>query len=428
MIVQFRLPDLGEGLTESELVQWRVAEGDEVGLDQIIAEVETAKAMVELPSPHAGVVERLYVPPGTTVNVGEPIIAFRVAGGDGDDDAPQPNLVGYGAGPESNGRPARRPRRHGTPPAPEREPEPEPEPQAAEPEQPASERVRATPPVRRLAEQLGVRLADVHGTGEHGLVTREDVEHAAHGAPQATPVPTASAPPASDEGLERIPVTGVRRRTAEAMVTSAFTAPHVTMFLTVDVTATRELIERLKATPEFREVRLTFLAAVAKALCLAVADHPEVNARWAGEEIVRTRAVHLGIAAATPRGLVVPVLRDAQTRGLADLARGIAELAATARAGRTAPADLTGSTITISNVGVFGVDGGTPILNPGEAAILAVGQVAKRPWEWQGGIALRSVTTLSLSIDHRVLDGEQGSRFLAAIGRILTDPATAFIR
>ncbi len=426
MIKEFRLPDLGEGLTESELVQWRVAEGDEVGLDQIIAEVETAKAMVELPSPHAGVVERLYVPPGTTVNVGEPIIAFRVAGGDEDDDAPQPNLVGYGAVPESNGRPARRPRRHGTAPAPESEPESRPV--AEEAERPAPERVRATPPVRRLAEQLGVRLADVNGTGENGLVTRQDVERAAHAAEGGASSPAASGPAAPDAELERIPVTGVRRRTAEAMVASAFTAPHVTMFLTVDVTATMELLERLRTTPEFREVRLTFLAAVAKALCLAVADHPDVNARWAGDEIVRTRAVHLGIAAATPRGLVVPVLRDAQARGLADLARAIMDLAATARAGRTAPADLSGSTITISNVGVFGVDGGTPILNPGEAAILAVGQVAKRPWEWQGGIALRSVTTLSLSIDHRVLDGEQGSRFLAAIGRTLTDPATAFTR
>ena len=212
------------------------------------------------------------------------------------------------------------------------------------------------------------------------------------------------------------------------MVASAFTAPHVTMFLTVDVTATMELLERLKATREFRETRLTFLTAVAKALCLAVEDFPEVNARWAGEEIVRSRSVHLGIAAATPRGLVVPVLRDAQASSLAELARRIAELAETARAGRTPPADLSGSTITISNVGVFGVDAGTPILNPGEAAILAVGQVAKRPWEFEGGIALRSVTTLSLSIDHRVLDGEQGSRFLAAIGRTLSDPATVFIR
>ncbi len=223
-------------------------------------------------------------------------------------------------------------------------------------------------------------------------------------------------------------MTGVRRRTAEAMVASAFTAPHVTMFLTVDVTATMELLDRIRTTPEFREVRLTFLAAVAKALCLAVADHPEVNARWAGDEIIRSRSVHLGIAAATPRGLVVPVVRDAQAESLAGLAGRIADVAATARAGRTAPADLAGSTITISNVGVFGVDAGTPILNPGEAAILAVGQVARRPWEWQDGVALRSVVTLSLSIDHRVLDGEQGSRFLAAIGRTLTDPATAFLR
>jgi pyruvate dehydrogenase E2 component (dihydrolipoamide acetyltransferase) len=279
--------------------------------------------------------------------------------------------------------------------------------------------VRATPPVRRLAEQLGVHLDDLHGTGEHGLVTRQDVELAAHAAPAA-----GDRPPAGD--LERIPVTGVRRRTAEAMVASAFTAPHVTMFLTVDVTATMELLDRLRGTAEYRDVKLTFLAAVAKALCLAVTGHPEVNARWAGDEIVRSSAVHLGIAAATPRGLVVPVLRDAQASGLAELARRIADLAATARAGRTGPADLGGSTITISNVGVFGVDAGTPILNAGEAAILAVGQVARRPWEWQGDVALRAVTTLSLSIDHRVLDGEQGSRFLAAIGRTLADPATAF--
>ncbi|HEY0374792.1 MAG TPA: dihydrolipoamide acetyltransferase family protein [Amnibacterium sp.] len=418
MIVQFRLPDLGEGLTESELVQWKVAVGDEVGLDQIIAEVETAKAMVELPSPHAGIVERLYVPPGTTVNVGEPLIAFRIAGDDEPDDAPQPNLVGYGAVPESDGHPARRPRRlTAVPAAPDHAPAPE---------RPAAEPVRATPPVRRLAEQLGVHLADVQGTGEHGLITRQDVELAAH--PEPAAVVGVPPVPAADDGDERIPVTGVRRRTAEAMVASAFTAPHVTMFLTVDVTATVELLERLRSSAAFRDVKVTFLAAVAKALCLAAADHPEVNARWAGDEIVRSRAVHLGIAAATPRGLVVPVLRDAQASGLADLARRIAELAATARAGRTAPGDLAGSTITISNVGVFGVDAGTPILNPGEAAILAVGQVARRPWEWQGGIALRSVTTLSLSIDHRVLDGEQGSRFLATIGRLLADPATAFTR
>jgi pyruvate dehydrogenase E2 component (dihydrolipoamide acetyltransferase) len=438
VIREFRLPDLGEGLTESELVQWRVAEGEEVTLHQVIAEVETAKAMVELPSPHAGVVERLYVGNGTTVNVGEPIIAFRVEGTDDESDAPQPNLVGYGAAPDASGRPARRARRGAAavataptpmqaPPA-RTAPAPVPEPPVAPvvAERPREERVRATPPVRRLAEQLGVHLAEVVGTGERGLVTRHDVELAAAASATAPAAPVQRTADASD--VERIPVTGVRRRTAEAMVASAFTAPHVTMFLTVDVTATMELLERLRATREFRETRLTFLTAVAKALCLAVADFPEVNARWAGEEIVRSRSVHLGIAAATPRGLVVPVLRDAQASSLAELARRIAELAETARAGRTAPADLSGSTITISNVGVFGVDAGTPLLNPGEAAILAVGQVAKRPWELEGGIALRSVTTLSLSIDHRVLDGEQGSRFLAAIGRTLSDPATVFTR
>jgi pyruvate dehydrogenase E2 component (dihydrolipoamide acetyltransferase) len=409
MIKEFRLPDLGEGLTESELIAWRVAEGETVGLDQIIAEVETAKAMVELPSPHAGVVERLYVPPGSTVSVGEPIIAFRVDGpGPEGGDAAPPNLVGYGAGPAAAGRPARRPRRLGAAVV-----EPEASAVPAEPPQ----RIAAPPPVRRLADRLGVRLEDVAGTGEHGLVTREDVERAASGRP---------AEAGTETGQERVPVRGVRRRTAEAMVASAFTAPHVTMFLTVDATATLELIERLKSRPDHRDVRLTVLAAVARAVCLAVPRHPEINSRWAGEEIVLSRTVNLGIAVATPRGLLVPNVKDAGGLELAGLAVRLGELTATAREGRSTPADLSGGTITISNVGVFGVDAGTPILNNGEAAILAVGAVASRPWEWQGGIALRSVVTLSLSIDHRVLDGEQGALFLADVGRILTDPATVF--
>jgi pyruvate dehydrogenase E2 component (dihydrolipoamide acetyltransferase) len=273
--------------------------------------------------------------------------------------------------------------------------------------------------VRRLAERLGVRIDDVTGTGDHGLVTREDVERAAAG-------PTSS--PEAPEDVERIPVRGIRRRTADAMVASAFTAPQVTMFLTVDVTATVELLDALRAEEDFAEVRLTFLAAVAKALCLGLHRHPEVNSRWDGDagEIVRFRRIHLGIAVATPRGLLVPVLPDAGAAALPELAGRIAMLTAAAREGRATPAELAGSTITISNVGVFGVDAGTPILNPGEAAILAVGAVARRPWEWQGGIALRQVVTLSLSIDHRVLDGEQGARFLADVGRILADPARAF--
>jgi 2-oxoisovalerate dehydrogenase E2 component (dihydrolipoyl transacylase) len=403
-----------------------VQEGDAVALDQIIAEVETAKAMVELPSPHAGIVERLYVPPGTTVKVGDPLIAFRV-----DDrepvltaapDALPPNLVGYGAAAETAGRPARRPRSfaaaavNGMSTAVAERPAP--------PVLPAPDRRPSTPPVRRLAERLGVRIDDIEGTGERGLVTREDVERAVgRRAPQSA---IAVADPQED--VERIPIRGVRRRTADAMVASAFTAPHVTMFLTVDVTATVELLESLRTEDDFREVRLTFLAAVAKALCLAVHRHPEVNARWDGDagEILRFRRVHLGIAVATPRGLLVPVLPDAGAAALPELAGRIAMLTAAARDGRTTPAELSGSTITITNVGVFGVDAGTPILNAGEAAILAVGAVVRRPWEWQGGIALRDLVTLSLSIDHRVLDGQQGAQLLAEVGRLLADPARAF--
>jgi pyruvate dehydrogenase E2 component (dihydrolipoamide acetyltransferase) len=288
-------------------------------------------------------------------------------------------------------------------------------------------RTLAAPPVRMLAARLGVRLDELHGSGPHGLVTRQDVEQAAAGA-TATPAKVEAAPAAAIDAAadeERIPVRGVRKATAEAMIRSA-QVPQVTMFLTVDVTPTLELLDRLKDDRAFREVRVTFLAAVARALCLAVRRHPGVNARWDGDSILRRRPVHLGIAVATPRGLLVPVLRDAGEQDLAGLAGGLAALTATARDGRTAPADLAGSTITITNVGVFGVEGGTPLLNAGEAAILAVGAVARRPWEHDGGIALRDVVTLSLTIDHRVLDGEQGALFLAEIGRLLADPARAF--
>jgi pyruvate dehydrogenase E2 component (dihydrolipoamide acetyltransferase) len=218
----------------------------------------------------------------------------------------------------------------------------------------------------------------------------------------------------------------VRKATADAMVRSAFTAPQATVFLTVDVTPTMELLERLRSRPELAEARPGLLAVVAKALCLALRRTPEANARWddAAQEIVEFDDVHLGIAAATPRGLLVPVIRDAHARDLADLAGAIRDLAVTARAGRTAPADLGGGTITITNVGVFGIDAGTPILTPGEAAILALGAVRRQPWEHDGGIALRQVVTLALSFDHRIVDGEQAARLIADLGRILSDPGS----
>ncbi|WP_459315846.1 dihydrolipoamide acetyltransferase family protein [Arthrobacter sp. TMT4-20] len=472
MIKEFRLPDLGEGLTESEIVSWHVAEGDVVELNQIIADVETAKAVVELPSPYAGVVARLHEQPGTVVEVGAPIISFDVpaaAGAEGgvggpaaadsegavavtspaDDVAPakrEPNLVGYGAAVEKGGRPARRarvgsavsPAAPAPAPAPDRAQSPAVSETAPAPavNLSASERPRSTPPVRKLARDLGVELESVAGTGPGGLIIRDDVlaaagSHAEASSASAGAPATAAAVPVSaahersaDQRETRTPIKGVRKHTAAAMVASAFTAPHVTEFLTIDVTPTVELVARLKASRAFTDVKITPLTVVAKALCIAVARNPTVNTRWddASSEIVQHHFVNLGIAAATPRGLMVPNIKDADRLGLKELAQALTGLAETARAGKTTPADLSGGTISITNVGVFGIDAGTPILNPGEAAILAMGAVRRTPWEYQGEIALRSVMTLSLSFDHRLVDGEQGSRFLADIGTILSDP------
>lgn len=459
MIKEFRLPDLGEGLTESEIVAWHVAVGDTVELNQVIADVETAKAVVELPSPYAGVVAKLHEQPGTVVEVGSPIVSFDVPGpgaptGDvpdasadsADDDAPparrEPNLVGYGAALEKTGRPTRRARRSDpaevaapavttetpavagtTEPAPAATEEP-PNPAAG---QAPRERPRSTPPVRKLARDLGIDLARLSGTGPQGLIVREDVLAAQHESGQEVQAPaTGGAPASGAEGKRetRTPIKGVRKHTAAAMVASAFTAPHVTEFLTVDVTPSMELLARLKGSRAFADVRITPLALVAKALCIALGRNPTLNSRWdeGAQEIVQHHYVNLGIAAATPRGLMVPNIKDAQAMGLRELADALKGLTDSARAGKTSPADLSGGTISITNVGVFGIDAGTPILNPGEAAILAMGSVRKMPWEFQDEIALRQVMTLSLSFDHRLVDGEQGSRFLADIGTILSDP------
>ena len=466
MIKEFRLPDLGEGLTESEIVSWKVNVGDTVSLNQIIAEVETAKAVVELPSPFAGVITALHEQPGTVVEVGKPIVSFEVEGDDGGqppaaadtEAAPakrEPNLVGYGAVVESSGHPVRRQRRLAAPPA-LAEPAPlvepgvtglaESQPAGPEPAEPApsrsqDERPRSTPPVRKLAKDLGVSLEEVRGTGAGGLITRDDVrnfvgggdlpaaahELAAHERavqePAAEELPAAGAVPRE----VRTPIKGVRKLTAAAMVSSAFTAPHVTEFLTVDVTPAMELLARLKAAKAFEGLKLTPLTLVAKAALIALRRNPTLNSRWdeANQEIVQFNYVNLGIAAATPRGLTVPNIKDADRMTLADISAALTELTETARAGKTSPADLTGGTISITNIGVFGIDAGTPILNPGEAAILAMGAVRKMPWEYQDQIALRQVMTLSLSFDHRLVDGEQGSRFLADVGAILADPGMA---
>jgi 2-oxoisovalerate dehydrogenase E2 component (dihydrolipoyl transacylase) len=415
---EFRLPDLGEGLTESDIVAWRVAEGDSVELNQIIAEVETAKALVEVPSPYAGVVTALHAREGETVNVGAPLVTFELAGSemtdeaDADEPAP-PNLVGYGATAERSGRPQRRSRSRDTT-------------TAAPPRGDADrrpERTPSTPPVRVLARRLGVDLESVTGTGEHGLVTRADVEAAAGSTPPRT------APPTTSREDRRIPISGVRKHTAAAMVASAFTAPHVTEFLTVDVTPTMDLLARLREHPLAEGTRVTLLALVAHAVCEALGRHPSLNSSWddAAQEIVQHGVVNLGIAAATERGLIVPNIPNAGALSLLELAQALTELTTVARSGRTPVERLRGGTFTITNIGVFGIDAGTPILNPGEAGILAVGAAVRRPWEYRGEIALREVLTLSLSFDHRLVDGEQGSRFLAEVGALLAEPGLALL-
>ncbi|MFF1385809.1 dihydrolipoamide acetyltransferase family protein [Arthrobacter sp. NPDC058288] len=455
MIKEFRLPDLGEGLTESEILSWKVAVGDTVALNQVIAEVETAKAVVELPSPFAGVVTALHEQPGTVVEVGKPIVSFEV---EGDDDGPaaagqapvtpkrEPNLVGYGAVPEGSGRPARRARTFASPVAgpaaaapaaptatePVIEPVETGAPAARTGPASAAERPRSTPPVRKLAKDLGVELTAVTGTGAGGLITRDDVRNFVGGGD----LPAAARALAGAEGAvgaargmatereTRTPIKGVRKLTAAAMVSSAFTAPHATEFLTIDVTPTMELLSRLKASRTFEGFKLTPLTLVAKALLIALRRQPSLNSRWdeANQEIVQYNYVNLGIAAATPRGLTVPNIKDAHSMSLTELSTALTSLTETARAGKTSPAELSGGTISITNIGVFGIDAGTPILNPGEAAILAMGAVRKMPWEYRDEVALRQVMTLSLSFDHRLVDGEQGSRFLADIGAILADP------
>ncbi|AEE46688.1 dihydrolipoamide acetyltransferase family protein [Cellulomonas fimi] len=499
------LPDLGEGLTESDLVEWLVAVGDTVTLNQVVAEVETAKALVQLPSPYAGRVAELLVEAGTTVAVGGGLLTIAVdepadpaapSGApspsvprpEADDDAssgtppaagppaapaaPEPPavpetpavpertsvLVGYGPLVEASARPRRKPRSASWlaahPHTPngsgsavalaERprtaSPAETTEPPADAPSTTSSGRPRPTPPVRKLAHDLGVDLDKVHGSGPGGQVTRDDVLHVLRPAEHDdAPRPTHASPAhghahtqtheavreaVAADGV-RVPVTGVRRRTAEAMVASAFTAPHASVHLTLDVTATTALLAQLRADPALDGRRVTVLTLVAKAVLLALARTPELHARWddAGA-IVQPAHVGLGIAAATPRGLLVPVVHDADQRRLPELADALAALTEAARAGTTAPADLAGGTFTITNIGVFGVDGGVPILVPGQAGILAVGQVRRRPWEHDGSVALRDVMTLTLSFDHRVVDGEQAARFLADVGAVLARPAS----
>jgi len=428
------LPDLGEGLTDAEIVTWRVAVGDTVALNQVIAEVETEKAVVELPSPFAGTVTALLAEAGSTVQVGSPIIEIETAGNGGEADAVTsddqveaeekvPTLVGYGPSEAAVSRRRHRRGRASTGAS-----------GAAAGSGGAAEaavkaaaaRPLAKPPVRYMARVKGVDLADVVGTGPDGVITREDVQEQADRQGAAVVGAGAGAKGAPDGvGREtRTPVKGVRKHTAEAMVRSAFSAPQVTEFVTVDVTPMVELVEDLRANRVFAGVKVTPLTVIAKAVLLGLEENPSLNSSWdeKDQEIVTKHYVNLGIACATDRGLVVPNVKDASRLKLRELAVSLELLTATAREGRTTPADLRGGTFTITNIGVFGVDGGTPIVNPGEAAILCVGQVRRQPWEHGDEIALRHVLTLSLSFDHRLVDGREGSLFLAGVARMLADP------
>ncbi|WP_328770270.1 dihydrolipoamide acetyltransferase family protein [Streptomyces sp. NBC_00286] len=482
---EFKMPDVGEGLTEAEILKWYVQPGDSVTDGQVVCEVETAKAAVELPIPYNGVVRELRFPEGTTVDVGTAIITVDEGGGAAGaggpapaaesetpaetpattppaQEAPKPEgrkpvLVGYGVAEAST---KRRPRK-GVPvqqaqaqtragaqqpeaaaaaavqgelnghTSPADRPSPVGTPPSAGSAAPAAGRPLAKPPVRKLAKDLGVDLATVTPSGPDGIITREDV-YAASAPPAPEPVQTPVAAPAqapaavSHEGARetRIPIKGVRKATATAMIDSAFTAPHVTEFVTVDVTRTMKLIEELKQDKDLAGLRVNPLLLIAKALLVAIKRHPEVNASWdeANQEIVLKHYVNLGIAAATPRGLIVPNIKDAHTKTLPELAQSLGELVSTAREGKTSPAAMQGGTVTITNVGVFGVDTGTPLLNPGESAILAVGAIKLQPWVHKGKVKPRQVTTLALSFDHRLVDGELGSKVLADVAAILEQP------
>ncbi|MET4060855.1 2-oxoisovalerate dehydrogenase E2 component (dihydrolipoyl transacylase) [Arthrobacter sp. UYP6] len=493
----FHLPDVGEGLTEADIVQWKVKAGDTVEINDVIVEIETAKSLVELPSPYAGVVSALFVDEGQTVDVGAPIISVTAASpaqetgqqpgapmtpapvpaAAGEDEQPSASLTGTGpkadavkrrprmsrpaagqpaqpAQPAGDGQAAEpaspSPVPSAEPPAPE-SPAPEPpvapaaersaDARAADPRTQGVaaagaavqdtltrllQRVLAKPPVRKAAKDLGINLADVPATGPSGEVTKQDlISYQAQRESEQDSADTfwAGAQKAGDQRIERIPVKGVRRATAKAMVQSAFTAPHVSIFVDVDASRTMEFVKRLKVSRDFEGIKVSPLLILAKAVIWAAARNPSVNATWAGDEILVKHFMNLGIAAATPRGLMVPNIKDAQDLSLKELAIALNSLATTARAGKTPPADMQGGTLTITNIGALGIDTGTPIINPGEVAIVAFGTIKQKPWVLDGEVIPRWVTTLGGSFDHRVVDGDLSARFMADVASILEEPA-----
>ncbi|QCV87932.1 2-oxo acid dehydrogenase subunit E2 [Acidipropionibacterium jensenii] len=465
----YRMPDPGEGLTEAELVSWRVAEGDTVAINDVLCEVETAKSIVELPSPFAGVVARMLVSEGDTVAVGAPLVSID----QGDGPAEEPELlVGHIPDEEGGRRRRRRSAESRSNPAPEPAAEPaaaaapaapSPEPAAAPVAEPprvdrseGPDHVLAKPPARRLAKDLDIDLADVTGTGPDGVITRTDVKQAADARStggsagsartdvKRAPAGQQSLSPAqrrlldgdatNAEGTEhRVRIQGVRKVTAVAMKDSIDTKALVTSFITADVSATMDLVAKLRADRAFKGLRVSPLTVWCKAACLAMTRTPVINARWDDDsgEIVYNRDINLGIAAATPRGLMVPVLRGAQDMNLLEIASELTRIVAIAKQDRLQPSDYSGGTFSISNVGVFGLDAGTPVVNRTESALLVLGAISRRPWVVGSGaqeqIVPRWVTTMSLGFDHRLVDGEQGSTFLHDVAEILSDPTTSLM-
>ena len=451
---EFPLPDVGEGLTEAEIVTWKVKAGDTVTVNQVLVEIETAKSLVELPSPFSGTVTALLAEEGDTVEVGTPIIRVDSAGGtielqapgDADttgevgrtvpaervelDAAPAADeggsgavLVGYGS---KGGHAATRRRR----------PTVAPDASTDAPQESAAKQARATrpasvpaasaspviakPPIRKLAKDLDVDLAQVEGTGLAGEITRDDViRHAS----QASVFRNIQTPEWGEQREDKSPVKGVRKAIAAAMVSSAFTAPHVSVFTDVNATRTMEFVKRLKNSPDFAGVRVSPLLVMAKAVIWAVRRNPTVNSSWGDKEITVHHYVNLGIAAATPRGLIVPNIKDAQNMSLLELAQALEQLTITARDGKTQPAAMANGTVTITNIGSYGMDTGTPILNPGEVGIVALGAIKQKPWVVDGEVRPAFVTTVGASFDHRVVDGDVASRFTADVASVLEEPA-----
>jgi len=416
----FLLPDVGEGLEEAEIVGWKVSVGQQIEVNQPIVEIESAKSLVELPSPFAGTVLELLAKEGEVVRVGTAIIRIQLSTSEQvveKKDAPEKTefLVGSISKGDESRRQRGTARNYG---------------RKAESTNSTSEVMAATkitggmatPPVRKLARELGVDLSHLVGSGPQGSVTREDVTSFAEKG-KGKPITTEKSMDGARES--RTPIRGVRRAMADAMVASAFTAPHVTEFKTIDVSASMHLLEQLRAQPSFAGIKLSPLTLLARAMCLAARQTPEINSSWdsPSQEIVTKHYVNLGIAAATDRGLLVPNIKDADRLTLKELALAIAEVVEAARTGKTEPAQMIGGTMSITNIGVFGIDTGTPILPPGESAIIALGAVMQRPWVVDGQIMVRDITTLALSFDHRLVDGAQGSKFLSDVALMMQEPA-----